>query len=269
MTEKSPRNGRGLMNYGLTQMSKGNMGTAYDYFERATAFTPNYSTLEINRGVASGALGRDVEAEQHFRRAMMLAPNDSQSYSFFGRWLNGRARIPEAIAMLNRSAELNPADLDPRYTLMAIYSQQADWAGLKRVTDQVLAVEPGDAEAHRYAAIAQSAPARVASSIPPANALPSAESYVSLSLVYCQTGRFEDCANAAKKALQLRPNYPEAYNNIAAAYQSMGRWDEAIQAAQQAVRLKPDFQLARNNLAYAISQKSLGVKQEIAAAGGH
>jgi tetratricopeptide (TPR) repeat protein len=90
---------------------------------------------------------------------------------------------------------------------------------------------------------------------------------VSLSLAYCQTGRYEDCAQAAKQALRLRPNYAEAYNNIAAAYQSMGRWDEAIHAAQEAIRLKPDFQLARNNLAFASSQKSLGVKQELAKLG--
>jgi protein O-mannosyl-transferase len=35
VTEKSPRNGRGLMNYGLTQMAKGKTIEALDYFERA------------------------------------------------------------------------------------------------------------------------------------------------------------------------------------------------------------------------------------------
>jgi hypothetical protein len=103
VTQKSPHNGRGLMNYGLTLMAKGDIGAAYSYFQRAAAFTPNYSTLEINLGVAAGALHRDAEAEQHFRRAIALAPQDSQSYSFFGRWLRGQSRIPEAIAMLNRS----------------------------------------------------------------------------------------------------------------------------------------------------------------------
>ncbi len=267
VTEKSPHNGRGLMNYGLSQMEKGNTAGAYGYFQRASALTPNYPTLEINLGVAAGALGRDAEAEQHFRRAITLAPQDSQSYSFFGRWLRGRARIGEAIAMLNRSAELNPADLEPRYALMAIYSQQADWPGLKRVTEEVLKLAPGDPEARRYWSLAQNPPARVAPAGPLAAAAPSADRYLNLSLVYCQTGRFQDCVHAAREALRLHPNYAEAYNNIAAAYQSMGRWDEAIEAAQHAIRLKPDFQLARNNLAYASSQKALRGKQELAKAG--
>jgi tetratricopeptide (TPR) repeat protein len=274
VTQKSPRNGRGLMNYGLSQMTKGNMVAAYDYFQRATAFTPNYSTLEINLGVAAGAMRRDAEAEEHFRRAIALAPQDSQSYSFFGHWLQGRARITEAISMLNRSAELNPADLDPRYALMPIYLQQSDWADLKRVTDEVLRVAPEDADARRYSflaqtALAQTAPARVAPSGQQAPSLLSAENYLNLSLVHFQAGRYEDCVHAAKEALRLRPNYAEAYNNLAAAYQSMGRWDEAIEAAQEALRLKPDLQLARNNLAYASTQKALRAKQILAKAEGH
>jgi tetratricopeptide (TPR) repeat protein len=269
VTEKSPRNGRGLMNYGLTQMTEGNMGAAYDYFQRATALTPNYSTLEINLGVAAGALRRDSEAEEHFRRAIALAPQDSQSYLFFGRWLQDRARLPEAIAMLNRSAQLNTADLDPRYALMPVYLQQSAWADLKRVTEEVLRVAPEDADARRYSLLAQTAPAQVPPSGQLGASLPSAESYLNLSLDHCQAGRYEDCAHAAQEALRLRPNYAEAYNNIAAAYQSMGRWDQAIQAAQEAIRLKPDFQIARNNLAYASQQKTFRVKQELAASGGH
>ena len=257
VTEKSPRNGRGLMNYGLTQLAKGNTMVAYNYFQQAAVLTPNYSTLEINLGIAAGVLRRNAEAEQHFQRAATLAPEDSRSYSFYGRWLQGQGRIPEAIAILNKSAAINPADLDPRYTLMLVYSQQFDWAGLKRVTDEVLRVAPGDAEALRYSAMAQNANARVTAAEQLAGAQPAPENYLSLSLLYHRSGRYQDSVRAGKEALRLRPNYAEAYNNIAAAYQSMGRWDEAITAARQAILLKPDFQLARNNLAYAMSQKAL------------
>ena len=65
----------------------------------------------------------------------------------------------------------------------------------------------------------------------------------------------EECIAAAKRALQLRPNYADAYNNISAAYNSMAKWDDGIQAALQAIRLNPDYQLAKNNMAWAISQK--------------
>lgn len=43
-----------LMNYGLTQMAKGDTGRAYEYFERARLLVPIYSLLEINLTVVAG-----------------------------------------------------------------------------------------------------------------------------------------------------------------------------------------------------------------------
>jgi protein O-mannosyl-transferase len=99
--------------------------------------------------------------------------------------------------------------------------------------------------------------ARLASAERLAGTQQTPENLLALSLAYHQARRYEDCIQAARDALRLRPNYAEAYNNIAAGYQSMGRWDEAIAAAQEAIRLKPDFQLARNNLTYALSQRPI------------
>jgi tetratricopeptide (TPR) repeat protein len=84
---------------------------------------------------------------------------------------------------------------------------------------------------------------------------PSPESYLTLSLLYHQAGRFQQSIDAARQALRLKPDYAEAYNNIAAAYEGMEMWDEAIAAAREALRLRPDFTLARNNLAWSEAQK--------------
>jgi tetratricopeptide (TPR) repeat protein len=256
VVEKSPGNGRGLMNYGLTQLSKGNIGGAYDYFRRASFLTPNYSTLEINLGVAAGALHFDAESEAHFRRAITLASQDSQPHFYYGRWLRERARLQEAMSELRQSAALNPADLDSRYLLMSIFAGQSNWFELGQVAGDILRIAPGDPEALRNLGMARNANGRIAAAERDVIAQPTPENYLNLSQLYCQNGRFSDCVSAAIQALRLRPDYPEAYNNIAAGYESMGRWDESISAAREAIRLKPDFQLARNNLAYAVSQRS-------------
>ena len=82
-----------------------------------------------------------------------------------------------------------------------------------------------------------------------------------LSLLYDRVGQYQDRIAAAKKALKLKPDYPEAYNNIAAAYEDMHQWDQAIEAAQAALKLRPDYQLAKNNLAYSLAQKKLAEHQ--------
>jgi tetratricopeptide (TPR) repeat protein len=97
VTLKSPQNGRGLMNYGLTQMEKGDYVRALNYFTRALEFSPDYYVLEINLGIANGALNNNEEAERHFARSIDLAPQDAQALYFYASWLRDRGRYSEAI----------------------------------------------------------------------------------------------------------------------------------------------------------------------------
>jgi Tfp pilus assembly protein PilF len=69
VTKKSPGNGRGLMNYGLSQMAKGNYPEAQEYFDKALVLTPYYSTLHINLAVLKGAMNLPEEADRYFKNA--------------------------------------------------------------------------------------------------------------------------------------------------------------------------------------------------------
>ena len=247
VTLKSPHNGRGLMNYGLTQMAKGNTLRALEYFERALEYTPTYYVLDVNLGIANGALNRDEAAERYFRQAVQLAPGDAISHYFYARWLQQKGRGPEAVAQLQQSVACNPDHLDTRYLLMEAYAQQGDWEKVKEAALATLGRFPADATAQSYRSRAASA------GVP--RVPRSAEEYLNLSLAYHRAGRFQDAINAAKSALKLKPDYAEAYNNIAAGYEAMSMWDPAIEAARRALKLRPDFQLARNNLLWSEAQK--------------
>ena len=257
VTLKSPQNGRGLMNYGLTFLQRGDARGALDYFQRAAAFTPNYYILEINTAIALDWLNRPQESEFHFRRAMTLEPNDAQPYYYFGRSLHTRGRPVEAVQMLQAAVAKNPDFMPARHLLMQSYQEQSRWPELKALAQDTLNIAPGDRSAQNYLESSQHPPDPVAAAVLLAQRQPTPENYLNLSLVYHRAGRYQDCITAARQALALRPNYAEAYNNIAAAYESMQQWDQAIAAAQQAVRLKPDFALARNNLAFSQAQKRL------------
>lgn len=245
VTLKSPHNGRGLMNYGLSRMEKGDYPVALDYFQRALTYNPNYYVLEVNLGVVNGALHNDAEAERHFARANQLAPNDAIPHYFYAVWLNGRGRLNEAVQNLNAAIAANPAYLDAQHLLMAIYAQQGNAEGLRTVAQQTLAVFPSDPGAKAWLARG-----------PGIKPSPSPENYLNQSLAFYQQGKFADSIAAAREALKLRPGYSDAWNNIAAAYNAQGRWDEGIQAAAEAVRLGPNNQLAKNNLAWAVQQKA-------------
>lgn len=150
VTIKSPRNGRGLMNYGLTQMEKGDYRKALDYFERAAVFNTAYSSLEINRAIANGGLNQDDAAERHFRRAIELAPNSAESHYFYARWLRQKNRVIEAVTELERAMALNADYMPARYLAMQAYTDQADWTGLRTVAESTLRLIPSDATATSF-----------------------------------------------------------------------------------------------------------------------
>ena len=256
VTIKSPRNGRGFMNYGLTQMSKGDYTAAMRAFEQALPLTPNYSLLHINIGIAKGALGQDAEAARHFQQAIALAPDDSQSFFYYARWLYERGRQTQAVLLLEAALRKNSADTVTRDYLLRVYSEQGQWAKLDGLVAESLRAAPNDPAVLRYRSARGDREAQLRQAQQATESKPTPEGLLGLSLAYYQAGRFEDCIRAAREALRLNARYAEAYNNIAAAYNAMGKYDEGIQAAQEAVRLKPDFTLARNNLAWAQSQKA-------------
>jgi tetratricopeptide (TPR) repeat protein len=245
VTVKSPNNGRGLMNYGLTQMEKSRYNDALDFFQRALVLNPNYYVLEINLGIANGGIGNPVEAERHFKRAIQLSPADASARYFYARWLNGAGRGKEALEHLRVAIGQNPDYVPARYLIMQIYSTAGDVDGLRREAQETIARFPSDATAASWLLNATNLHPS------PNAAAPSADDFVAQSLHWYRAGKYEECIAAAREALRIRPDYAEAWNNIGAAYNAMSQWNEGSTAVREAIRLKPDFELAKNNLRWA------------------
>jgi tetratricopeptide (TPR) repeat protein len=231
---KCPRNGRGLMNYGLTQMAKGEYPAALEYFQRALVYTPNYKTLEINLGVVYGAMNQGAEAEQHFLRAIALAPTDDEAHYYYGRWLYQSGRLADAIGQLRAAVQLNPARLAAHDTLAVAYLTLGDAANAHAVAAETLRLAPADA----------SAAAMLAHPV-----TQDANYWINASLYQYRSGNYEACIASANQALKLKPDSEVAYNNRGAAYAALRQWNLAIESERAALRISPGFALSKNNLA--------------------
>lgn len=144
VTKKSPENGRGLMNYGLIQMERGDLDSAEEYFDRALQYTPRYAYLHVNLGVLKSARGDREAAEHHFRLAQQYAPDDPVSYFFYGRWLYKAGRHEEAAAAVRRALDLSPGHAAARHLLLDIMGQQGDWETVEALARETLRIEPDD-----------------------------------------------------------------------------------------------------------------------------
>jgi tetratricopeptide (TPR) repeat protein len=213
-TIKSPQNGRGLMNYGVIQMGKGNYPVADAYFERALKFTPRYAYLHVNLGVLKAAQGQPREAERNFRQALQDDANNPVSYTYFARWLTSQGRTEEARLFAEQALHLSAADADARSLVT-------------------------DLEQIREAEMPTAAPPRTP------------EGWLALAASQYEAHHYEDAIRSSEHALELRPAYAEAFNDICAAEIALGNLGSAADACERALAVEPNYDPARKNLAIA------------------
>ena len=252
VTEKSPKNGRGLMNYGLTLMAKADYAGAEKCFIRALELTPNYAALAINLGVLNEATGKPEQAEQFFKKAIILQPGYPEGYFYYARFLHKQNRFEEAKDNLNKTISMAAANMEARHLLMTVYQERGEAQQAAELARQTLAIVPDDEPALNLLRAGGKSPPKAENSAKAATP----EYYLNMSLDQYRAGEFARSIESAHKALQLRPGYDLAYSNICAAYNELKQWDKAIEAGEQAVTSNPGNQLARNNLAWAKSEKT-------------
>lgn len=220
-TIKSPNNGRGLMNYGLVLMRKGDYKDAEPYFEKAVELLPYWPYSNVNMAILKSAMGKDDEAKTYFETALRYGSDNPEPYYYYAKWHFKRGDSESALDLLQRGH-----DVSPKHTNINQF--------LGRL--QTMGVSPED-RAERLRTLAEKTP--------------SADNYLNLSLALYKSKDYNGCIAACKRALTFNPEYALAYNNMCSAYNQMQQWDAAIDACQQALQIDLDFERAKNNLNWA------------------
>jgi tetratricopeptide (TPR) repeat protein len=232
--QKCPRNGRGWMNYGLCLMNRGANHEALAAFQRALVFTPAYPTLETNLGIVYGLLDNAANAQQHFERAIALAPSDDEGRYFYARWLYENGYVEKAVDQLRTATRLNPQRVSSFDLLIQALAADGDLDQAMDAARQALKVEPGNQSALSFLKH-------------PAG--PDAAFWIDASLTCYRNHDFEASIHDARQALKSDPRSALAYNNIGASAAALEQWDLAIESEKEALRLNPGLQISINNLA--------------------
>jgi tetratricopeptide (TPR) repeat protein len=204
---KSPRNPRGLMNYGNTLMAKGDYNGALDYFHRAQALAPQYAVLLINLAIAEEATRQSAAAEQDFKEALRLAPSSPDSYTYYARYLLSHSRPQEADAFLRSALELSPSDVTARQ-LLAQADGHAGNQPETQTAESYLALSLERYREERY--VEAIAACRTALELRPNYA----EAWNNIGAAYNKLGRYEEAAAACEQALRYKPDFELARNNL-------------------------------------------------------
>lgn len=222
---KSPGNGRGLMNYGLTLMAKGDYKSTEEYFKRALVLTPYYSYLYINMAILKNSMAKYNEVEPNFKRALELDPYNPECYYYYASWLNANIRQKEAFQLLKKGLSISSNHAYMR----TLYQQLSVIEGIDNYVPQKELQSGLNIE----------------------------DTYLELSLTLYQKGDFEGCIKVCEKIIEINPNSALAYNNMCSAYNNINKPDEAMTACTRALQIDPNFTRARNNLNIAINKKRI------------
>jgi len=112
------RRGRARLELAAAYFSRGQMTTALDQIKQAIGADPNSSDAFNLRGLIYANLGDQALAEESFRRALQLNPQDGGAMQNYGWYLCQLKRYPEADTLF-RQALAVPQYRDAPRTLLA------------------------------------------------------------------------------------------------------------------------------------------------------
>ena len=171
----------GQVQQGAFYFARGDLAEALAHFERAVAWDTNSAPIRREYAVALGAANRNPEALEQLLAACRLAPGEASYVFELGLAWNEAGDLPKAIEQFEKAVKLD-AHLDRA------------WYNLGLARNAAGQVEPAlDALNHAQAA-APNDPR-----IPYAAAT-----------ILARAGRVGEAEAAARRALMLQPDFPEA-----------------------------------------------------------
>src|SRR2546426_10396552 len=94
----------------------------------------------------------------------------------------------------------------------------------------------------------------------------SSDLYYNQGLQQASQGKYEEAAESLRKAIEIRPKFPEAYHLLGIVYANgQRRLSDAAEAFKKAIELNPSFAEAFYNLGlvYQVQGKSVEAEQEL------
>ena len=199
---------------------------ALDNIEKALGEALTAVKIDKQNADAWNILGRiqlengDIEqAVPSFQAAIQLRPDWYAPRLDLGVALQRSGNLSDAILTFENARKLNPDDLETGKALAAaqIALGQSDAADM--VLDQLEKIHPNDGELLFHRAISRRA-----------------------------NGNLEESVRLFRLAIAKGLNAPEAYNNLAVSLFDLNKLDEACVAAKKALEIDPDFSSAYNTL---------------------
>lgn len=201
----------------------GDLDGAISEMEAAVALKPNFADLRFNLGGLYMDAARYGDAKKHFSRALEINPKFFKAAVNLGRAefsLGDHAKARDALAKADSNCpnfyRENLGDL----TQMLRINAEAE--SIEKAFHELLEERPSSAQISREVAVEA-----------------------------IQNGNYSEAIRELKKAIAIKPDYPDLHNYLGIAYGNSGMTDDGIEEFETALKINPYYIKARLNLALA------------------
>jgi len=204
--------------------NQGDVESALDEMEKAVALKPNFADLRYNLGSLYMDCDRLDEARINFERALEINPKFFKASVNLSQALFRADNAEGAITALESSDDACPnfyrENLNDLVQMLRIGE---DHEAVRRSFHEILEERPSSAQVSREVAIEA-----------------------------IQNGNYTEAIRELKKAIALKPDYPDLHNYLGIAYGNNGMADDAIEEFETSLKINPYYLKARLNLALAL-----------------
>ncbi|HVL68911.1 MAG TPA: tetratricopeptide repeat protein [Vicinamibacterales bacterium] len=226
-------------------------------------FVPVLLVLAAFPAAAAAAGGQASPAKASAGSAKQPAApaGDGAAYHFLlARQLEKAGDTEEAIAALNRAAELAPRSAEIRAELAGLYAREDRIVDALNAGEDALKLDPGNVEANRLlglifaSLVEQKRPvrpgddpaayqARAIAALEKGRGFPGADLNTEFTLgrLYLRAGRHHEAIGPLLQVFEQQPQYSEGGMLLAAAQEGAGQIDEATQTVEAVLAHSPTF----------------------------
>lgn len=238
---------------GVIAYQRGDAQAAVGLISKALEALPRVADIHSNLGSALRAVGRHQDALAHCRQAIALGPGDAQAHANLARVLNDLEDFAAALEASRQAIALAP-NMAFAHTCMAVALVGLGRLGEAGSAYQAsLRLDPDQPEVlSRFAEVLQRLDQSEAAMICHSRAVSLKPDDPRLHLARSETLMSQlDVAGAleaARSAVRLASDMPEAWNALGICLNALGQFDEAARSFRRVLEIDPTSALAYRGL---------------------
>lgn len=256
--ELNPQNVGAHVDLAYILLNRGETEEGKTHIDEALRLDPNRAYLK--GGIVSLKTNDPEVAEQRFRKALELNPQNIAAHVDLAYILLNRGQIEEGMVHVNEALKLDPNHAEARFNLglgMLLGNKPEEAA---RCFERVIELKPDYADAHLQLGILlakRNQPREAISHLSRAAELKpdDGQTHFSLGVLLAGQGRLDDAVAHYAKAAQLKPDDATIPYNLGVTVAQQGKLDEAVRHLARAVQLKPDYTEAYVNLGVMLARQ--------------